>query len=730
MTDDARLLVLKSYIEKGNILKKNPTVEIISKNINELLMNSARAKSTPSLFYFLESSSGAGKSQLCEALSMPVIYIPLTTAQMIYSCFIDLSDLVLSAVASDYSKLDPDEKKSATKLMKAKKFKSHTAALLVELIKLTHGKTNEESLRLLSGSAGKLKLEYVPLSFDDARESITEFTKESIAYNAFPLIFIDEVPSKKDLVQYERCILLRNIIRGMQCVALLCGTEAAAMNAIDSVSSGSRTDSNPEYVRLIVKLPATDWNVFASDTKYAGIIPRLSDHLLQLLQRTKPLFAEWLLDEILATPGNSTNKIELTVAMLKAAKNKIIQRKESFSSDEGLFGQVAIMHQAFLSRKVDESHKRKRDQIDKPATQYYFNDLQRFCIRHHFAIMDCSSVANGVFIPLYVGSDGKLFYKTTTMKEVFFSPQVIFQPPCVDPLLYLICIRDGLHCQHGNRRSVRVSTTFALSKRFALQNGENPVLLGNINAQSCSGKFLELEVVTGSIVASHAYDCLNGCPLPHYVRLLISELSPYAPYELISEVTGMPASFSNIFSGLLSSANTSWVSSSSASSSSSNATYLAENDLFLCNFVWSPNKDRNDGAMPVKLMSGDGVQMLKLTEEVKCYAKNVTGNIIAKTGVNHLSVNGVAVTLVVVTKLGELSLTDADFTNAYKTGDKWNCNLVKIVGNSTPDVCVATTLNWVPIIPYDEALTTVIIIVLETIYHGRYEMMQSAYKST
>jgi len=54
--------------------------------------------SEPKLFFFVEASSGMGKCQLAEALTIPVVYIPLVGGQLIYQCFEEVSRCISHAL--------------------------------------------------------------------------------------------------------------------------------------------------------------------------------------------------------------------------------------------------------------------------------------------------------------------------------------------------------------------------------------------------------------------------------------------------------------------------------------------------------------------------------------------------------------------------------------------------------------------------------------------------------
>jgi hypothetical protein len=149
-----------------------------------------------------------------------------------------------------------------------------------------------------------------------------------------PIFMIDEVPAKDEKTEYTLCILLRNLIRCMNCVCLLSGNEAAAMNTIDKVSRGSRYVNAVEYMRLIIHLPPTLWSIFDSDDRYHQKLTALaksSNGLVNILKKTRPLFVEYVLDALIELNENS-----LTQHVLSIAKAYIILHKRMLVSPGGL----------------------------------------------------------------------------------------------------------------------------------------------------------------------------------------------------------------------------------------------------------------------------------------------------------------------------------------------------------------------------------------------------------
>ena len=198
-------------------------------------------------------------------MDVPVVYLPLSHGQTIYKPFHALWFGILAALKEDWKMFDSenamDEIRSAESLFHSSG-QFHTVGLLVELFKLVYGKTNEESIRLLSGMDGQVDIPYQPMALCAARDFLKLYMshgQDESGRCAVPLFILDEVPCATNQYLYEKCILLRNLLRCMGCVCLLSGTESAAMNSLDIISYSSRGQQRHEYMRLITALPPTAW---------------------------------------------------------------------------------------------------------------------------------------------------------------------------------------------------------------------------------------------------------------------------------------------------------------------------------------------------------------------------------------------------------------------------------------------------------------------------------------
>ena len=352
--------ILEVFIKKGKLLQES-TKEISNTIKDSLLTNTTSQR--PKYFYFVDASSGMGKSQLAASIAPPVVYIPLVTNQPVYQCFYWVSNRVIKALKKDAHNSKELFKLSATELADRDE-QFHTVGLLLSLYKIVQNKSNEESLKILSGYQQELTLQYDPMSLEEARAELlkqapatldssssssnSSSSSSSGVDNIPPLFFIDEVPNIANTELYNLCILLRNFLRCMQCVCLLAGTEASAMNSIDSVATGSRLVEGAEkveYMRLLITLPPTNWQIFETDAEYADIIKSVKCRVRAMLKRTRPLFVEYTLKAM-----KEHSKHKLTAKVLQTVREKILKSKVHFISADGLYAQVALIHSAFVSQ--------------------------------------------------------------------------------------------------------------------------------------------------------------------------------------------------------------------------------------------------------------------------------------------------------------------------------------------------------------------------------------------
>lgn len=297
------------YACRGNILRYAEPVPTISSDVQLSSQYIVGKTAEPLHFYFVQASSGAGKTQLAFALDAPVIYIPLSTIQPVYRGFQFVSAAVQNAVDSDIRAMGAIVKRPPAGELYWRPTRFEAVGLLTALWHAVHGKTNIESLRILSGRDGRCQITYSPMSLVEARKSIRDAVRQAGSAQRLPIFMIDEAPAK-EYSSYDPCIVLRNFIRCMQCVCLLAGTEADAMNSIDSVEPGSRGESESEYMRLITRLPSTDWRIFSADPQYRDLVSRLHPDTTAMLKHTRPLFAEHVLQAMLPpqTDGKNTTR--------------------------------------------------------------------------------------------------------------------------------------------------------------------------------------------------------------------------------------------------------------------------------------------------------------------------------------------------------------------------------------------------------------------------------------
>ena len=714
---------LDQYISRGNYLREE--VQYIGDNIQN-----KDTDGDPRLFYFVEASSGMGKTQLAASLSLPVVYIPWTDNQNIDRFFDCVSQAIHRAIKDDRKLLlDLDENVETANDLAMQDEELCTVGLLVTLFKEVYGMTNDESLRVLSGYDGERILKYYSMSLDKAKKDVNTFmtinNRNNINNNdnnknqyRAPIFFIDEVPSNepkvdgKDNLNYLECVFLRNTIRVMKCICILSSTNSALMNALDEVSIGSRWEIDIPYSRLIVKLPHTNWDAICHDSKYAELIPSLCPEILDMLKSTRPLFVQYVLNAMLEEiVTDASYKIgELTAKVLSKVKREIVDKKTSFATLSGLFGQIALVYPKILSYTVDEW---SVDDEENEDDLKLLEALRETIVRDHFGRLHVKDLEDAIS-PLYLASN--YIYLRRQFGE--FKPDFDFELPCNDPLLYLICIRDGLYGTSENNRITRFSSSYALKTLFTGKNSCFRPLLINTNQNSCSPNFLEAEAVSAAIIASHSYNSLSGCPFDVFLGSVLAELNPFQDYiefHAIKEISGL---YQDVKVGLLSPANLNW-------QRNPECLTLQKDSIVLGACDWRSNEKRSNVSFPVIVETSS---MLMGLVDVQCYEGNISANQLIKT-IRDTVTNGHLISIIVVTKLRSIRSTNQKFKDATV-----GVNVAVIEGNAHENQLVATVLKWKDLVPNNNNMETgpkhtVILIDLKSIYYNRNELMKICYQA-
>ena len=708
---------LDKYLSTGNYLGKDIT------NMGDSIRNAMESTRSPKLFYFLEASSGMGKSQLASSLSVPVVYIPSAKYQLIYECFSSVYEASQSALIDDTLK-HLDFMKSVLKYpfeLHYAKEEFRTVGLLVALFKEVHGKTNEESLKILSGYYGKRKIKYKPMSVHEAEMVLNNLmTADNIIKDMVPIFFIDEIPSdvKNDDLTFLRYLFLRNVIRNMNCICIISGTEPSFLNAIDKLRLSSRTDGvYNEYSRLILKLPTTNWDAICHESKYAELIPLLSSDVRDMLLLTRPLFVQYLLDAMLEERSMG----QLTAAVLSNAKSKVVDNKKKFSTIEGLYGQMALLHSKFISYTIDDllytySHGVMSDTKAVKDSKNYIVSQRQSCITHHFGNLRVLN-SDDPILSMYLDNHIYTLNKNGRSGErVFIKRDVFFETPYNDPLLFLICIRNGLYYADSDENPHRISSTFALSLLLNERLGRNTSLFESTMQSSSFAKFLEIETVSAAIIASHSYpNSLSGCPLDFFLRSIIAELNPFKDYVTFDAIKGIPTVFREVQVGLLSPANLSW------RENKESVLMLQDSSIALGSCIWNCSISRNDGILPL-FMGASKVFMGSL--ETKCFKEKVRANELIKT-INDTILNDNLITIMNVSNFGTIHSSNLNFKKA-----SLGINVFKIEGNADEKNLVATNLRLKRLDRNQDSNVadmpkhTVIMINLNSIYYDRYKYMK------
>jgi hypothetical protein len=733
-----RRLALATYIARGAKLRGLPWAAALSEHLRGAQRESNDDKGLRCFYYVGASSSGAGKTQLAFSLDSPVVYVPLAEAQRVYQAFTRVAIEFEKTLAADGQALSWRSGELQKCSMKLK-----TVGLLYSLAKAVRGLTNAESLCALSGYNGDRVIWHSPMSLREAREKLATL----FGSGPVPLFYIDELPPAHHPT-FKRCILLRNIIRCMRCVCVLSSTEPAAMFVVDTVFHGTRRFKPLEHVRLIAELPSTVWPAFAEDPRYAELVGRLSPETVRMLAASRPLFVEYTLDALLEQ--QQTQGIPcLSASGLSALKKRILNEKYRYCSSEGLYPQLALLYPQLQGgvpvppafESLRRLSKKCKAGLTAAEADEIISDHCLFYLRHNFAQICIDSAVRRVaatVVPVYIPAVGRLVVLTDSGEFSAF-PRVKFATPRNDALLYLICLRDGVHGKPTGAGSARrYSTAFALHALRAEQPPLCSALSVFLPAMRSADAAQEVELSMAAIVASHSYpegagQCgdggLQGCPLSFFLRAVVAELNPmgarthvfpvsprteYVPAGSFT-LTGIPPEYDSVRVGLLSPLAEPWLPTEDSEGPSTGL--LLDGTLVLSDVQWNTSGDTKHGCFPVLLK---GAETTAATGALACCSAASDLVVLVARVAKEAESSGHLVT--VLAAVGAV-----DETNVRLSAAAGKAQVVRVGGNASAAAPVATQLVWQPLggHPADGrgvggvSAHTVVILALSTIYWGR-----------
>ena len=717
--------------------------------MNEMMLTDELQR--PKLFYFIGQRSGVGKTQLAWSLPLPVVYIPQTIHQPIHQCFQTLANIVHSDVKADVigiRDLDKIYSLKAAENLNRFTYKFRTVGLLVSLFKEVLGKSNEESMRMLSGYDGERVITYQPMSIQEARNEIDELVKDykskydqDTTTPLIPVFYLDDFIPHDKFFEYHDNKFLRNVIGCIGCICVQSGTKDDLIFITHSLRDSY--DCGKDIMRVVTRLPRTELDAFRYDTKYAHLIPTLSSEVCEMLKSTTPVYAQYVLDALLEMQYNSDAKHadissssthigHLTAAVLSKAKEILLRDKSRFSRSGGLNEQMTTLSgkvtcvsmEWLLENKANKNsdddseedetgdsgedetgvgNKRKRDLDSLEASTQY-------SVRHILGKMPNTDPGKAI-LTLFRGDYFVCVRKIENRKtqDEEFSPRTMWQNFGNDVLSYFMCVRDGVYFEKKIDKTSseirRISTTLGLLR--ARPKEMLPLFYDRTEEN------LSLEVVSAAIIASLSYpESLSDCPLDYFLRSIIAELNVNEDYVLLDRTKDMPSQFDDVRVRLLYPSDVIW------GENKDNIHSLEHNSV--CTSIWESNICRIHGVFPLLLST------IKRETDTPLDV-NVPTNEFVRSIYDTVE-NKHSITLLVCAKLGSIGADNEAFHHPEIAID-----VFEIVGNASQDQQVATELRWKPFQIQqggemkDNRKHTVIIIELESIYYKRYVIMKVPY---
>jgi ribosomal protein L23 len=267
----------------------------------------------------------------------------------------------------------------------------------------------------------------------------------------------------------------------------------------------------------------------------------------------------------------------------------------------------------------------------------------------------------------------------------------------------------------------RVATSFALHHVYAKRHEKGSALFLNVQQKSSSGKALEVDVGSAAVVASHSYEGVGGCPVSFFIRAMIAELNPHRAYVhgRAFALVNLPAAYDNICIPLLSAVNEAW------KTPDTDFAAVQDSSIFLGNYEWSQTSNLNNGHFPIcVLFSTEHIEMCAASTEAKGHQGKGK-----KVGALKQTVEYTVNTQHCITFMVNTDARKPEFEASVK-----NCHVVQVTGeqvvNGVAQRLVCHVLHEHPSMAEGNLPPhTVVVIVLESIYPGRYKMMQRFYQS-
>jgi len=524
---------------------ETPVVELRQRIIEE-----RKNPSTTPPFYFIDASSGSGKTQLAFALAndeLRVIHLLLSldernSLQPVYRAFIEFSELFIFSLESDIDTLGTETDAIEVQNLVSCSHKLLVVKFIAEVLGLNIG--TGSTVLSLKKCISRTKL------------------------GKIPVFVLDEVLSNKiggkldpNSREIRRFRLARNIFRSVGIDVILMGTNSCAANfVLASCHSRGSTDNVP-WCRLITKLPsqtsvsigilgATDALRTLGRNRNGRLRHQSLCHFFEEQFKTcLPWFIE-LFALVVNGMDDVTLKDSTHIVFDKILKNiaeKVYSQKPNMRSLQGLRGQIC-MH---LGPHRDPVPKASivEDVVARRNTSYF--------VSCHLACPTDDSC------DLFVQE--KRIWKSVTEQ---WQPRAYFRSPVDDSLLFLVLGGGNKNINFpwpfeytvgANKRKLTVHEAInRILSEYDQHRAQTEICLANSEAPRRDGDTLEVLAGLSMEIASHC-NGLGGSRIMEFIKDMATELMPCATdFEWAGDTYTFPNKFADIRVPYLSPLNGPW----------------------------------------------------------------------------------------------------------------------------------------------------------------------------
>ncbi|EGF81270.1 expressed protein [Batrachochytrium dendrobatidis JAM81] len=474
-TNVENTMSLSNYCHIADSLKNDNCVVEIVKIILSITAGEFSESNFENLpFTFLEGSSGSGKSQMGFNIKANigdrrrVHYFlfdpPGPTSQDIYRNFENTSKLFSKCYAADEQMYSPEASSPSCSSLFQKSLYVYGF-----IFKLLSDETRSSTVNI-GKKTGK---------------DVQKLMARKKIHQRRPVFILDECIAISDQ-SLKKVRFVRNCFRSLGLGLVMMGTDSRAAKLQLNIGSSSRSATPRPWCHVFGEFPAVKLEL-------TGLPSRLPRYLKSIILNSRPLFAQFVAEEI-------ANKVSDFDELMKAAFIKLKSVKMIFGNLYGQLGQVRLLHNAHCQLTDLESQLTNLENQSTPLIHSHFAQLngeKNFILMNNGRIQDHSAS---------------------------WRPSSVFPELKNDILLYLLLMggKGFSACYTGDNKQVPYAY-------FLMEAKSNPdyrshiLYFSNAVQDSNDGMFLESLLCSTVCLASHS-NGVKGIDLKPFLLNLVYQL--------------------------------------------------------------------------------------------------------------------------------------------------------------------------------------------------------------